>query len=484
MSEPFKDPESADTATGPVEVKILNDGYKAALFVSKEANPFPSMKQVYLAIEHAKVTYGIDDQAVDSLVKEQIKGKLLVFAKGKPPVDGGGARLIWNLGSEDGVPPADITDQANGAAFVTPLFGQVRKGQQILSKMPSTEGVEGITVFGESQAKAGVDIPMPAGEGTYLSSDELTLLASTRGIASWSGEKVTVSDVKHINGSVDAQRGDIKVEGSVLIEKDVRAGFRVEAVGDIYIGGNVEGADVYSRSGNVVVRNGIIGQNRARVLSGRNIVAGFIQDATIGAKQDVEVSRYIINSAVTAGRHIIAFSREGLIRGGTCFAGRKIEIRVGGSDGRIPTELKVGFTPPESALKARSDIRADLRRNRMELAYVQKRAQFLTLLKEHSGELTEDKEAQLQELRKKEKVLLEQHRQLNSRESDVADEGAETDANTEVESIRIHDTVFPEVSLAIGNLGTTISKERKNVMFFRVGETMKIGSLNAAMKKT
>ncbi len=483
MNEPIKDSKSAEMVTRPIEVKILNDGYQAALFVPKEANPFPSMKQIYLAIEHAKVTYGIDDQAVDSLVKKQIKGKLLVFAKGKPPVDGGGARLIWNLGSEDGVPPADITDQATGATSITALFGRVSKGQQILSKMPSTEGVEGITVFGESKAKAGVDIPIPAGEGTYLSSDELTLLASSRGIASWSGGKVTVSDVKHINGSVDSQRGDIKVEGSVFIEKDVRAGFRVEAVGDIYIGGNVEGADVYSRSGNVVVRNGIIGQNRARVLSGRNIVAGFIQDATIGAKQDVKASRYIINSAVTAGRHIIALSREGLIRGGTCFAGKKIEIRVGGSDGRIPTELKVGFTPPESALKARSDLRADQRHNRMELAYVQKRAQFLTLLKEHAGGLAEDKEAQLQELRKKEKALLEQHYHLNSKESEGTDGGAETDVKTEVESIRIHDTVFPEVSLAIGNLGTTVSKERKKVMWFRVGETMKMGPLNSATRK-
>ena len=483
MNEPIKDSELAETVTGPVQVRILDDGYKAALFVSVEVSPFPSMKQIYLAIEHANITYGINDQAVDRLVKEQIKGKLLVFAKGKPPVDGGGARLIWNLGSEDGAPPADITDQANGSASTTPLFGQVSKGQQILSKMPSTEGVEGITVFGESKTKAGADMPIPVGEGTYLSSDELTLLASTRGIAAWSGEKVTVSDVKHISGSVDSQRGDIKVDGSVLIEKDVRAGFRVEAVGDIFIGGNVEGADVYSRSGNVVVRNGIIGQNRARVLSGKNIVAGFIQDATVGAKQDVEASRYIINSAVTAGRYIIALSREGLIRGGTCFAGKKIEILVGGSDGRIPTELKVGFTPPESALKARSDLRADLRRNRMELVYVQKRAQFLTLLKEHSGSLAEDKEAQLQELRNKEKALLKQHSQLSSRESEEMDEVAEADVRIEVESIRVHDTVFPEVSLAIGDLGTTVSKERKNVMWFRVGEIMKMGPLKAAMKK-
>ncbi|MEE9464903.1 MAG: FapA family protein [Candidatus Neomarinimicrobiota bacterium] len=464
-------------------MRILDDGYRAALFVSTEINPFPSLKQVYLAIENAKVTYGIDDEAVDKLMKEAIKGKEVVIAEGKLPVGGGDARLIWNLGSEDGVPPTDITDQLNGTASITPLFGRVSKGQQILLKMPATEGMEGITVFGESKVNTGADIAIPQGTDTYLSSDELTLLATTRGIASWSGELITVSDVKHINGSVDSQSGDVRVEGAIHIEKDVRAGFRVEAVGDIYIGGNIEGADVYSRSGNVVVRNGVIGQNRARVLAGRNIVAGFIQDSTVGAKQDVEVGRYIINSAITAGRYISAISREGLIRGGTCFAGRKIEIRVGGSDGRIATELKVGYTPPESALKAKADIRAEQRRNRMELAYVQKRLQFLTLLKEHSGGLTEDKELQLRELQQKAKVLVQQHQQIAAKESEINGGDKEGSEKSEIESIRIHDTIFPEVSVGLGNLTMTNVKERSNIMFFRVGESMKMGPLNAAMRK-
>lgn len=484
MNEPIQERQSSESTSNPVEVRILNDGYKAGLFISKSVNPFPSVKQIYLAIENARVTYGIDDQAVDQLIKDSVKGNLVVFAKGKPPVDGGGARLIWNLGSENGVPPTDITDQLAGATVVTPLFGRVSKGQQILSKMPASEGMDGITVFGESQANTGTDVDIPQGESTYLSSDGLTLLANNRGIASWSGGLISVSDVKHINGSIDAQTGDMKVEGAIHIEKDVRAGFRVEAVGDIYIGGNIEGSDVYSRSGNVVVRNGIIGQNRARVLAGRNIVAGFIQDSTVGAKQDVEVGRYIINSAITAGRHIIALSREGIIRGGTCFAGKKIEIRVGGSDGRISTELKVGFTPPESAMRAKAELHAEQRRNRMELAYIQKRLQFLTLLKEHSGNLAEDKELQLKELQQKEKVLLNQQKIITDKESNMPEESQESTEINEVESIRIHDTIYPEVAIGVGNLGLINVKERTNIMFFRVGESMKMGPLHAAMKKT
>ncbi|MCK4579507.1 MAG: DUF342 domain-containing protein [Candidatus Marinimicrobia bacterium] len=484
MTEAFKDKAVATDSSDPVVVKILDDDYSAGLFVPDNLKEFPSLKQVYLAVENAKVTYGINDKAIDNLVARQITGQLVAFAEGKLPIDGGSAKLIWNVGAADGQPPVDISDQVSGKANNTALFGRVSKGQQILTKMPATEGEEGITVFGASKASSGSDIEIPKGEGTYLSKDGLTLLAANAGIAAWSGADITVSAVKHIKGSVDSSTGDVKVEGSVYIEKDVRAGFRVEAVGDIFIGGNVEGADVYSRSGNVVVRNGIIGQSRARILAGNRILAGFIQDATIGAKLDVETGRYIFNSAVTAGRYILALKREGLVRGGTQFAGKKIEIRTAGNEARIETELKVGFTLPDSELKAHSDLRSEQRRNRMELAYVQKRIQFLTLLKQNKNTLAEDKEAQLVELTKKEKVLLAESQVQAKKESELTSEATDTSDPGEVESIRIHDKLHQGVSLFIGDVGTTVKKDQANIMFFRVGESIKFGTLNRALRKT
>ena len=135
-------------------------------------------------------------------------------------------------------------------------------------------------------------------------------------------------------------------------------------------------------------------------------------------------------------------------------------------------------------MRAKADLHAEQRRNRMELAYIQKRLQFLTLLKAHSGNLAEDKELQLKELQQKEKVLLNEHKLITDRESSMTEEGQESPEMNEVESIRIHDTIFPEVAIGVGDLGLTNVKERTNIMFFRVGESMKMGPLSAAMKKT
>lgn len=454
----------------------------ATLFVPKEIATFPTLKQVHLAIEKAKVSHGIDDKAVAEMVKQKIKGKPLVFAKGKPPVTGRDARLIWNTVNENGDGTKAFIEETLQSAPQMHYFSRVEKGDRILSKLPPTEGTLGINVFGESFAASGDDIPLPQGEGTHPSKDGLTLLASIDGVASWSGENVLVSEVELIEGSVDTQTGDLKIEGSVYIEKDVRSGFKVEAVGDIYIGGNIEGAVVYSRSGSVVVRNGILGQSRARILAGENIVAGYIQDATIGAKQDVRVERYIINSAVTAGHFILAVANEGIVRGGSLFAEKKIEANVVGSDSRIDTDMRVGYTPPENVSRTRYLMRSDQRRNRMELAYLQKRLAFLQILKERMVNLTDEKELQLAELEKKENILLHRHRAHAEREDEL-DHIRETrvDLTPEAESIRVHETIFPEVRVAIGDVVIDINKEHQDIIFFRVGDRLSFGPLSQAI---
>ena len=484
MSEQLEDQEYSSGENGSICVRILEGGYAAALLVPEEVSAFPSLKQVYLAIENAGVKYGINDGALENLIQEQIKGKPVVFARGKLPMEGGGSRLVWHENSEAETSTRDITREVVEPGRELYLFLGVKQGQQILSKLPATGGEAGINVFGETISLPGDDIPLPAGEGTSLSKDGLTLLAGMSGIATWKGDKLSVMDIQHIEGSIDGLTGDVKINGSVHIERDVRSGFRVEALGDIFIGGNVEDADVYSRRGSVVVRNGILGQGRARILAGRNIVAGFIQDATVGAKLNVEVERYIINSAITAGRYITATTNEGLVRGGTIFAEKRIEVRNAGSESRIATEIKVGYTAPQNISRARYQLRHDLRHNRMELAHVQKRIAFLRLLKERMVELTDDKEKQLVDLEEQESVLLGQHREHSTIDTEIKGKSETPDEDKyEAETIRIHDTIYSRVSIAIGDATLEMNKERHNLIFFRAGDDLIFGPLHQALAK-
>jgi len=490
MTEPIdnqaqrKSQQEGKSVEESIQVRIVDGDTSAALFIPKEVKSFPSLKQVHLAVENAGISYGIKDEVIKTVVSKEIKGKEVVFAEGKAPIAGVGSRIIWSTNTKAQGGPIDITDELTRDNPRLGLFSPVKKGQQILAKLPPTEGAQGMNIFGKAITSAGQDLGIPYGAGTYLSKDGLTLYAAEDGIASWTAGRVTVADVIHIPGNVDSQTGDIKVDGSLFIDGDVRSGFRVEAVGDIFVGGNIEGADVYTRSGSVKVKNGILGQSRAKILAGRNIQAGFIQDATVGAKQDVAVERYIINSAVTAGGYILAIKHEGIVRGGTLFAEKKIEVRVAGSDNRIETELKVGYTAPENISRARYLLRSDQRKNRMELAYVQKRLAFLSLLKERTGDLTEEKETQLSELEKKESILLRQHTDHSEKESELEQNvNPEAADEYEAESIRIHETIYQEASVAIGDIDMVMDKRRKNVLFFRVGDKLRFGPLREAVSR-
>jgi len=252
----------------------------------------------------------------------------------------------------------------------------------------------------------------------------------------------------------------------------------------IFVGGSIENADVYSRRGSVIVRSGIVGQGQARVLAGRNVVAGFIQDATVGAKWNVHAGCYIINSAVSAGRSITVTATSGLIRGGTTFAEKRIEVNVAGSEDNIATELKVGYTAPQHISRIKYQLRQDQRHTRMELAYVQKRIAFLRLLKDRMGRLPQDKGTQLAELEEQENFLLGQRRDHEVKELDVNNRtGTRDEVKFEAETIRIHDIIHPNVSVSIGEKTYNVDKERRDLIFFRVGDELVFGPLSEDIAK-
>ena len=157
---------------------------------------------------------------------------------------------------------------------------------------------------------------------------------------------------------------------------------------------------------------------------------------------------------------------------------------MAGSESRKKTVLSVGYTPPENLSRSRFDLRNEQRRNRMELAYVQKRLAFLKLLKERKGELVEEKELELIDLQKKEGQLERQRPDQASNEEKLAKSSASpTESRTEAETIRIHDTIYPEVIVAIGDAGHVIDRERRNMMFFRSGDRLSFGPLEQALSR-
>jgi uncharacterized protein (DUF342 family) len=138
----------------------------------------------------------------------------------------------------------------------------VKVGDPLAKKIPLTDGTKGFTVTGTPLAPvAGEDVILQAGEGTTISPKNDQVLVSTLvGLPRIIDNGMEVDSVYRIK-NVDVSTGNIKFEGSVIIDGDICEGMKVTSTGDITIGGFVESATLEA-GGDITIGSGIIGRKQ------------------------------------------------------------------------------------------------------------------------------------------------------------------------------------------------------------------------------
>ncbi len=155
--------------------------------------------------------------------------------------------------------------------------------------------------------------------------------------------KVFVSNVFEVPADVDNSIGNVSYDGSVLIHGNVKSGFSVQATGDVIVEGVVEGAEITS-GGQIIIKHGIHGMLKGVFRAGTNLMAKYIENATVSAGGYVE-SELILNSEVSAEGSVQVHGKKGLISGGRVRAGNSIEADNIGTEMGTATYLEVGVEP-------------------------------------------------------------------------------------------------------------------------------------------
>lgn len=210
---------------------------------------FSKKDLIELAQMAARAPAGTKVEHQIALGKDPVDGS---NAKIKPLVQGAQDRILRPKEREDG--SVDMRD-----------FGDlvcVKVGEALAKKIPLTQGTQGFTVTGTPlEPTAGDDIELKIGEGTRLSSSNKDVLVSEKvGLPRFTENSVDVDEVYNIK-NVDVSTGNIKFEGSVIIDGDVNEGMKVIASGDITIGGFVESA-LLEAGGDITISGGIIGRKQ------------------------------------------------------------------------------------------------------------------------------------------------------------------------------------------------------------------------------
>ena len=452
-----------------IKITVSKDKLVATISITESEGKFPSDTEVYGAIREAGIIYGVNKQIIAKILSDSRPVNEMIFANGQSPIKGENAKLIWYLNLSSSSKPT-ITAQGKADFKQIKQLVCIKKGQNIVSQLPPTDGVDGKNVMGETICTAGKDIILPSGENTEISADGLTLFSKIDGCAFLKAGKVNVDNVYHIRRNVDFSTGNVKFDGTILIEGDVRSGFRVEATDSIYIKGNVGAADIYSRRGDVIVQLGILGKGRAKILAGRGLRSGFIQDATVSVKKDIIVSHYIINSSIISGGKVKLLQNEGLIRGGKTFADQGIDVLEVGSSNNISTEIGVGGNNYYTADSEKSNIQ-EIEDLKSRYLLLDKREAFLKLLKNRVTSFSAEKSKKLNKIGDEIKNLQMQIKKYESKKKSLVIKSDSLDHNR---SIKVRGTLHKGVTIAIGHVQYYIENMFQGVEIYIKGEEILI----------
>ncbi|MBI4752905.1 DUF342 domain-containing protein [Candidatus Desantisbacteria bacterium] len=333
---------------GSFQIEVMPTLTKVLIFV---VPPKPGG----VAIQYEEVMEELKANGVICGIKEDVIAEIIdpnyrpygpvAIAEETLPVQGAPAQIEFKFKTHKKI---TLTEDEHGRVDFKSLnlIENVKAGQILAVKTPPGEGITGKLVNGkETLARPGPDIKMPVGRNIYTAANNTQIRASIDGHVLLSGGKINVENTLIIPGNVDYSTGSIYFLGSVVVKGDVLDEFQVEATGDILVHGCV-GKCFLSAGGSIAIGEGVKGKNVARLFAGQNVIAKYIEHATVEARDDVRVLEEILHSKVDAGNKVmLEGKRRGVIIGGLTRAGSEIDTKELGCVSGIKTIVEVGGSP-------------------------------------------------------------------------------------------------------------------------------------------
>lgn len=286
------------------------------------------------------VVFGIDCDLISDMVESRNFGHEICFARGQKPQDGEDGRyeflFDYNLNKKP-----KIRDDGSVDYWSVHSVEVVKKGQEIARYIEPVEGKDGKDVFGKViQAKRGKPLPPLAGRGFEKSADGLLYVATIDGKIEKNKNRILINPVLEINGDVDVGTGNIDFIGDVIVHGNVRTGARIMSSQSITVDGICEGC-VLEAGKDIILRSGMIGRNKARLIVKGNLFAKFIEYTEVNVEGYVEADS-AVNSIIVSNDMVLFKGGHASIVGGKVYGCAGIDVANLGNDAFIKTEVHVG----------------------------------------------------------------------------------------------------------------------------------------------
>lgn len=374
LQELKKESEEKNAVDSRVCIKISVDKMSAFLFVFPPQNGGADVSKDMIEQQMSKlgICFGINQELLTQIIQERLYMCMALIAEGLPAVNGRDGRIVDRIPRENKFELTEADDHTVDYKSLNWLH-QIRTGDIICDIIAPTDAVDGVNVLGQTvRGRVGKKAIPPKGKNTMVNADETALIAEIDGQISFIGHKFQVDQLLIIKGDVDNSTGNLDVMGDVIINGDVREGFRVKATGNITIKGMVEGATIIA-GGNIQVGAGMNGSYGVLDAQG-NIQCKYLENCTVSARGSV-TSDSVINSHISSDDQVIVAYGRGVIIGGSITALNRIEAKSIGNKSNRTTVIKLGSTP--NILKEKGHLEDELKRLKLELEDMDKNLRYL-----------------------------------------------------------------------------------------------------------
>lgn len=302
------------------------------------------IKEIFDTLTSEGIVFGINSQVLAGQLKAGVE---YVIAEGIPPINGEDAEV--KLYETSTLKP-QVIDKGKVNHYELNLINHIQVGEWLGEKKEPTPGTPGKNVSGE-------EIPAIPGRNFPLLFDRVsvqdktkngitTLYAKKNGAVYYRGDSIGVYDFLEIKGDVDFSTGNIDFDGFLSVKGTVEDNFSVASNNDLEILGEygVGAAEsISSHEGNIYIRGGITGKNRAVIRCKKNLYVKFLSDITVECEGSVYIGFYCMNSNIKA-KQVIVESPRGRISGGYVEADIQIVAAEIGNKAETRTHVKVnGF---------------------------------------------------------------------------------------------------------------------------------------------
>ncbi|MDD2463783.1 MAG: FapA family protein [Desulfobulbus sp.] len=222
----------------------------------------PDAETIEHELETMQISYGRLPRAIEQCLDhcgQQQQPQTQTIALGILPIKGRDAWLRFAM--DIGPMPGKVMGNGEIDYRERNMFIGVNKDQVIAVRVPPTPGSPGTDVFGNTITQTtGKDITVRVTDDASYDPGSGEIRALRSGVLSLVSEgAVKVCSRQVISQDIDFKTGNIVSRDALEIRGSIKPKFRVNALGDILIRGNIEKAQVRSDA-NVVVQTGLIGE--------------------------------------------------------------------------------------------------------------------------------------------------------------------------------------------------------------------------------